>query len=112
MKRDTCLEANSHQVLPCYLQEGSFQPYWTLQNEEVESSVTLDTYERVSQFWPSATMSGSGQEWKHRLHGYRPEEIRSTEALLMINNGTRNPVAATLNQKTWRRQRSLDPARA
>lgn len=39
------LEANSHQVLPCYLQEGSFQPYWTLQNEEVESGVTLDTYE-------------------------------------------------------------------
>lgn len=86
------LADKSQQALACYLlePENIDQP-WVLNGKQYDDArkVSIDTYTLTSQHWPKAEMSSHGILWKHSLIIYQPNIVKTNQALLFVNGGTR-----------------------
>jgi PhoPQ-activated pathogenicity-related protein/D-alanyl-D-alanine dipeptidase len=83
------LAKNPHDVLACYIAlPEEAKPLWVIDVDEHDKrGLSIETYNLVSQEWPKPT-SGHSSVWKHRLIIYRPDQIKSHQALLFVNGGT------------------------
>jgi PhoPQ-activated pathogenicity-related protein/D-alanyl-D-alanine dipeptidase len=83
------LAKNPHAVLACYLAiPEDAKPLWVIDIDEHEKrGLSIETYNLVSQEWPKPA-SDHSSVWKHRLIIYRPDVIKSHQALLFVNGGT------------------------
>jgi PhoPQ-activated pathogenicity-related protein/D-alanyl-D-alanine dipeptidase len=87
----TRLITHPEDVLSCYvtLPETGKDPLWVITMDEHDKrGVNIETYRLSSQQWPKPAMSTQNIEWKHRLVIYRPDTIKSHQALLFVNGGT------------------------
>jgi PhoPQ-activated pathogenicity-related protein len=92
----TCHTATLH----CYLNdpEKIEQPFAPLSKSyDTKNQVTIKTYTLSSQVWPKPDMSQHGSLWQHALTIYQPENVKTDQALLFVNGGTRNPVSFSHN---------------
>jgi len=80
------------EVLRCYINEPeniqqSLLPL--MKSEDKTQHVIITTYTLASQFWPKPDANKFGRIWQHTLVIYQPEQIKSSQALLFVNGGTR-----------------------
>ena len=83
----------SKQALAAYIAEPeNIDQPWVLNNKRYDDTrhVTIETYTLHSQHWPKANMSHHGALWQHALIIYQPDTIKTKQALLFVNGGTRN----------------------
>ena len=77
------------QVLPCFIKSKSSVPAsWKLVSSNYKQGVKIFTYSLTSQFWPEKNLSDVGRPWIHKLTIFVPNQVESTQALLLINGGT------------------------
>jgi PhoPQ-activated pathogenicity-related protein len=79
-------------VLSCYLAEPeTIAEPWVLEGQkyDADQKLYIETYTLSSQVWPKPNLSQKGLLWKHTLILYRPETVKTTQALLFIDGGTR-----------------------
>ncbi len=83
------LAKNPHAILACYIaQPETAKPLWVIDVDEHDKrGLSIETYNLISQEWPKPTTDHS-TVWKHRLIIYRPDQIKSHQALLFVNGGT------------------------
>jgi PhoPQ-activated pathogenicity-related protein len=84
----------SEQALACYLAEPeNIDKPWVLNSKRYDDTrkVSIETYNLISQHWPKADMSSHGILWKHSLILYQPDIVKTNQALLFVNGGTRYP---------------------
>jgi PhoPQ-activated pathogenicity-related protein/D-alanyl-D-alanine dipeptidase len=83
------LAKNPHDVLACYLAiPEDAKPLWVISIDEHDKrGLSVETYKLNSQEWPKPA-SAHSSVWKHRLVIYRPDVIKSHQALLFVNGGT------------------------
>jgi PhoPQ-activated pathogenicity-related protein/D-alanyl-D-alanine dipeptidase len=83
------LAKNPHDILPCYLAlPENTQPLWVIdQDEHDKRGLSVESYKLVSQQWPKPAMTKHTSMWTHRLIIYRPDVIKSHQALLFVNGG-------------------------
>jgi PhoPQ-activated pathogenicity-related protein len=74
-------------ILGCYIKKPS-SLIWKFQAFQYDAvnKISIETYLLTSQIWQGVT-------WQHTLVIYRPDAVRSHQALLLINGGTRYPAA-------------------
>lgn len=79
-----------HRILGGYIarQDEIASPSWELKNSQYDAArkLSTETYSLTSQLWHGTT-------WQHTLVIYRPDTLRSHQALLLVNGGTRYPQA-------------------
>ena len=101
-----CAENAYHQVLSAYiaLPEKIDQPWIQIdKRQQPDQMLTMTTYILSSQYWPKKEMSEHATLWQHRLTIYKPDRVKSDQALLFVNGGTRypalqeNPLPQTIN---------------
>jgi PhoPQ-activated pathogenicity-related protein len=86
------LADKSQQALACYISEPeNIDQPWVLYGKQYDDvrKVSINTYNLTSQYWPKAEMSTHGILWKHSLVIYQPDTIKTNQALLFVNGGTR-----------------------
>ena len=94
-------------VLRCYLNvpEKINQTFFPLSRQyDVNYHVTINSYTLSSQVWPKPDIAKYSLVWQHTLMMYQPDVIKTNQALLFINGGTRyknagghNPPPANMN---------------
>ncbi len=95
--KSNCKEAlsdKSQQALACYLAEPeNIDQPWMLTGKQHDDArkISIETYNLTSQHWPKADMSRHGILWKHALIIYTPDSVKTNQALLFVNGGTRYP---------------------
>jgi PhoPQ-activated pathogenicity-related protein/D-alanyl-D-alanine dipeptidase len=84
------LAQNPGAVLSCYINlSEDAGPLWVIDMDEHDKrGLSVETYKLISQQWPKPDISSHGSIWKHRMIIYRPDVIKSHQALLFVNGGT------------------------
>lgn len=86
------LQRQRQQTLSCYLNENAnSNKSWSLLESKSNNfyKVTAYTYLLTSQAWPKASDNIS-QLWTHHLVIYKPDVVKTSQALLVVNGGTKN----------------------
>lgn len=86
------LATHKQKVLACYLAEPEVLPQpWVLYSEDYDPNkqVSIQTYTLSSQTWPKPDLSQHGLLWQHTLVIYRPDVVKTDQALLYVEGGNR-----------------------
>lgn len=85
----TNTQQNFSQVLHCYRQAQTSHPLkYTLENKTKENGIEIRRYALTSQNWSPGKIVTPAQ-WSHQVTIIIPNQPHKTQALLVINNGTR-----------------------
>jgi PhoPQ-activated pathogenicity-related protein len=87
------LALHPEEVLACYLKEPeNVKQPWRLENKDYDSErkVSIETYTLTSQMWPKPEKSQASLLWEHTLIIYRPDQVKTEQALLYVDGGTRH----------------------
>jgi len=86
------LANHKQEVLACYLAEPeNIKQPWVLESKQYDADhqVSIETYTLTSQTWPKSDLSKHSLLWKHSLIIYRPDVVKTEQALLFVEGGTR-----------------------
>lgn len=92
------LSKHKENVLACYLAESdNIKQPWRLENKEYDAvkKVSVETYTLTSQIWPKPELSKHSLLWEHTLIIYRPDSVKTEQALLYVDGGTRRSLSIT-----------------